>query len=54
VFAVAAMGGVRPEMLDPATAHMELIPGGGVIRARIGSNVAYAAFHHEDQVPPVV
>jgi hypothetical protein len=30
-----------------ASIHVELVPGGGVVRARIGSNVAYAAFHHE-------
>ena len=30
-----------------ASIHVELVPGGGIVKARIGSNVAYAAFHHE-------
>jgi hypothetical protein len=30
-----------------ASIHVELVPGGGIVKARIGSSVAYAAFHHE-------
>jgi phage gpG-like protein len=30
-----------------ASIHVELTQHGGIVGARIGSNVAYAAFHHE-------
>jgi hypothetical protein len=29
-----------------ASIHVELVPEGGIVKARIGSAVAYAAFHH--------